>query len=406
MWITTCWRTKMRLPIVKHSDYLGVLGVNLVNDQITDMGHIFRENTTRDFGVDGQIEIVIESSGERNASGRLIAVQIKCGDYFFSRDDGNNWINYFSEIHANYWENFSIPVILIICDPQTRQCYWNLVDENSLIRTKEGAKILVPKNNVLKESQKKLENISCNKKKNDVIHEQNKFIFSLNENYKLDIPKDELEVFCGEIYHACMNRQNILFDVRFENEIIVINEADKIRLGKNISVEMRRRLLDLEQIHMWILDKRKMIIQGLNLLFNEDFFRNFFVLDNNYTDLAKVVNGFINHFIYERVSKRENACLTLDVFPNKKHTDLVVKVDLDKEEEKSFLSKIDTKGSIEQLKYGGYCFLDLNHSIIIERGIPAVLTYITYYLRNKKIDKDDFFCKDLEPLWEWGLGLA
>ncbi|WCQ56133.1 DUF4365 domain-containing protein [Escherichia coli] len=47
------------------------------------MGHIFRENTNRDFGVDGQIEIVIESSGERNASGRLIAVQIKCGDSFF-----------------------------------------------------------------------------------------------------------------------------------------------------------------------------------------------------------------------------------------------------------------------------------------------------------------------------------
>ncbi|EHY5574244.1 DUF4365 domain-containing protein, partial [Escherichia coli] len=166
MWITTCWSRKMRLPIVKHSDDLGVLGVNLVNDQITEMGHIFRENTNRDFGVDGQIEIVIESSGERNASGRLIAVQIKCGDSFFSRDDGNNWVNYFSDRHANYWESFSIPVILIICDPQSRQCYWNLVDEKSLIRTKEGAKILVPKDNVLKGSKKNLENISCNKNNN------------------------------------------------------------------------------------------------------------------------------------------------------------------------------------------------------------------------------------------------
>lgn len=396
----------MRLPIVKHSDDLGALGVNLVNSQITDMGHIFRENTTRDFGVDGQIEIVIESSGERNASGRLIAVQIKCGDSFFSRDDGNNWINYFSEKHANYWGNLSIPVILIICDPKTRQCYWNLVDENSLIRTKEGAKILVPKNNALKESQKDLENISCNKKNNNVIHEQNKYTFALNEKYKLDISKDELEVFCGEIYHACMNRKNISFDVSFENEITVINEADKIRSSENISIEMRRRLLELEQIHMWFLDKRKMIVQGLNLLFNENFFRDFFILDNNYTDLAKVVNGFINHYIYERVSKRENTCLTLDIFPNKKHTDLVVKIDLDKEEEESFLSKIDIKGSIEQLSYRGYYFSDLNHSIIIERGIPAGLTYIICYLRNKKINKDDFFCKDLEPLWEWGLGLA
>ena len=34
----------MRLPIVKHSDDLGVLGVNLVNDQITEMGHICLRN--------------------------------------------------------------------------------------------------------------------------------------------------------------------------------------------------------------------------------------------------------------------------------------------------------------------------------------------------------------------------
>lgn len=406
MWITACWSRKMRLPIVKHSDDLGVLGVNLVNDQITDMGHIFRENTNRDFGVDGQIEIVIESSGERNASGRLIAVQIKCGDSFFSRDDGNNWVNYFSERHANYWESFSIPVILIICDPQSRQCYWNLVDEKSLIRTKEGAKILVPKDNVLKGSQKNLENISYNENNNDIIHDKNKFIFSLNEHYELDMSSDELEVFCGEIYHACMNRKNILFDVDFENEAILINEVDKIRSGGNVTVEMRRRLLELEQIHMWFLDKRNMIIQGLNILFNEGFFSGFFISDNNYTDLAKVVNGFIHHYIYERVSSRKNICLTLDVFPNKKHTDLLVKIDLDKEEAESFLLKIDTKGSIEPLRYRGYNFLDLNHAIIIERGIPAALTYIVYYLRNKKIDKNDFFCKDLEPLWEWGLGLA
>ncbi|EHY5574415.1 DUF4365 domain-containing protein, partial [Escherichia coli] len=182
--------------------------------------------------------------------------------------------------------------------------------------------------------------------------------------------------------------------------------VDKIRSGGNVTVEMRRRLLELEQIHMWFLDKRNMIIQGLNILFNEGFFSGFFISDNNYTDLAKVVNGFIHHYIYERVSSRKNICLTLDVFPNKKYTDLVVKIDLDKEEAESFLLKIDTKGSIEPLRYRGYNFLDLNHEIIIERGIPAALTYIVYYLRNKKIDKNDFFCKDLEPLSEWGLGLA
>ena len=48
-----------KLPIVAPSDETGEQGLRLVEAAIAKAGHIFRPTVKRDFGIDGQVEIVM-----------------------------------------------------------------------------------------------------------------------------------------------------------------------------------------------------------------------------------------------------------------------------------------------------------------------------------------------------------
>lgn len=80
---------------------------------IRRLNWIFREQPTSDYGIDAQIKVV--ESG--NATGRLIAAQIKSGPTYFKQADPGGWWFALDKDDLEYWTQHALPVIVVIYDP-------------------------------------------------------------------------------------------------------------------------------------------------------------------------------------------------------------------------------------------------------------------------------------------------
>jgi hypothetical protein len=124
------------------------LGISAVQSYAAHQSQIWRETNTGDVGVDGNIEFV---SPDGFATGRLVAIQAKAGVSYFEQKKKtvSGWKFYPSEAHRNYWENFPLPVLLVLHDPDTQKTYWT--DARQALRNPgdEKAYIEVPSTNVL-----------------------------------------------------------------------------------------------------------------------------------------------------------------------------------------------------------------------------------------------------------------
>lgn len=55
--------------------------------------------------------------------------------------------------HVQYWTNHSLPVVVVLFNPENDRCYWQLVNATTLAATSGGGrKLLVPEHHVLDES--------------------------------------------------------------------------------------------------------------------------------------------------------------------------------------------------------------------------------------------------------------
>jgi len=107
-------------------------------------GWIEREQYVADFGIDTQVEIV-----ENNRpTGLLYCIQVKAGDSYINKN-GKSITYYTDAKHANYWQNHSLPVILIICDIKKNNNYWTFIDNKSLTKTESRWKVNIPLENLL-----------------------------------------------------------------------------------------------------------------------------------------------------------------------------------------------------------------------------------------------------------------
>ena len=126
----------------------GRLGVICVDRIVTEeLGWIFREQPTADYGIDAQVEIC---EGGR-PTGRLIAVQIKSGSSWFARGDAEGFTYTGSLRHLDYWLEHSLPVILVLCDPAERRAYWTPVERGHVRRGGSSWSIRVPRVSELSE---------------------------------------------------------------------------------------------------------------------------------------------------------------------------------------------------------------------------------------------------------------
>lgn len=107
-------------------------------------GWIEREQYVADQGIDTQIEIVENG----NPTGLLYCIQVKTGKSYI-KEIGDCITYYADERHINYWLNHSLPVLLVICDPDSDTKYWDFVTPHNVAKTNKGWKINVPKENQL-----------------------------------------------------------------------------------------------------------------------------------------------------------------------------------------------------------------------------------------------------------------
>lgn len=127
------------------------VGVYSIGAAFSKMGHIFREQTVSDYGIDAHVEIVKDGK----ATGRLIAVQIKSGNSWFSDKSEIGVIFRGDMAHLEYWLNHSLPVIVVLYDPDSETAYWQVINNDTVSETGKGWKIEIPFGQTVEEASKK-----------------------------------------------------------------------------------------------------------------------------------------------------------------------------------------------------------------------------------------------------------
>ena len=130
---------------MRDSDQTSHLGVSLLQHAVLEAGHIFRQQPIPDYGIDAHIEI---KEGSK-PTGRLIAVQVKAGQSYFTKEEETGFRHYISDRHLELWLNHSLPVILVLCDVQTKICYYEIVTNETCVLAGGKWKILVPKSKTI-----------------------------------------------------------------------------------------------------------------------------------------------------------------------------------------------------------------------------------------------------------------
>jgi hypothetical protein len=130
---------------VPNSELTGAEGVAAVETRILELGWIFRRQPELDVGIDAQIEVRINLQ----ATGRILAVQIKSGPSYFNQDD-DDAITFRGKLkHLDYWLEHDLPVIVILYDPRTKHICWQVVTVDNVIRGMDSWKMLIPRKQTL-----------------------------------------------------------------------------------------------------------------------------------------------------------------------------------------------------------------------------------------------------------------
>jgi hypothetical protein len=142
--IFTSEGTALRRKPSAQSASIGVTNVKLAVE--SELGWLFREQPSDDYGIDAHIELV----DDEEVSGRLLALQIKSGQSWFREKGPGGWWFRPSDHHVTYWLNHSLPVVIALFDPETDRSHWQLVTRTTLEKTTAGTwKLLIPECQVL-----------------------------------------------------------------------------------------------------------------------------------------------------------------------------------------------------------------------------------------------------------------
>ena len=140
-------------PTLTAQSRQGNLGVEIVSSIISnELKWLFRKvHVEEDFGIDGYIDVVL---GSGSVTGQSIAVQIKCGESFLKTKTKIGFVFYGESKHLNYYLNCQLPILILLCDPETRRCYWELFDPLKTEKTTRGWKTIIPFAQTLGETSK------------------------------------------------------------------------------------------------------------------------------------------------------------------------------------------------------------------------------------------------------------
>lgn len=109
-------------------------GIHAVGAIFTALGWAFREQPTSDFGIDAHAE---KLNDDGLGGGKLIALQIKSGSSYFKKR-GEDYVFYGEDRHREYWTNHSLPVFIVVHDPETQLTLWQKVEQHLIEEGKDG----------------------------------------------------------------------------------------------------------------------------------------------------------------------------------------------------------------------------------------------------------------------------
>ncbi len=116
------------------------LGVALTEVAFTRLGFAFRPQDIQDVGIDAHAELI----DNHNATGQILALQIKAGPSFLKVQEEDCYVFRTDSNHVDYWCKHALPVLICLCDVETQQVYWQRVSQDTAISTGKQYKIKVP----------------------------------------------------------------------------------------------------------------------------------------------------------------------------------------------------------------------------------------------------------------------
>lgn len=131
--------TKIPDPI---KESVGITAVQFIF--LNDFKWAFRHQPVLDWGIDAHLEII----EHEKLTGKLIALQIKSGASYF-RKKGGDYVYYGEQRHYDYWLYHSLPVFIILHNPDTNITIWQKFEPRLCKLGKNGWSIDIPSSNVL-----------------------------------------------------------------------------------------------------------------------------------------------------------------------------------------------------------------------------------------------------------------
>lgn len=140
----------MSFPKRTKAQERGETGVALVSNIINKrLGMMFRRVPQEyDYGIDGFVDYVVEGQ----VTGGTVAVQIKCGESYFTNETVDGYWHEDSFEHLNYYLNHPAPVFIFLVNPKTEAVYWNDISVEKLLGKGKKWRILLPKDNLLEKN--------------------------------------------------------------------------------------------------------------------------------------------------------------------------------------------------------------------------------------------------------------
>lgn len=100
----------------------GQLGANLIEQIVLKMGYVWRATSIFDVGIDGEIEIRDPMTGEMTNT--IVKVQAKATTKPFQAETDNSFEYRCEQKDLDYWVQGNVPIILVVCRPDTDEAYW------------------------------------------------------------------------------------------------------------------------------------------------------------------------------------------------------------------------------------------------------------------------------------------
>ncbi len=126
---------------VHQSVWTASKGIGLTAQAFEALDFLFRSQPEHDMGIDAHAEVVENG----RASGRLLGLQIKAGESYLSETQDDSYVFRPSSDHVSYWIQHALPVLICLCDLETKRVYWQITNQETAISTRKGFKIKVPK---------------------------------------------------------------------------------------------------------------------------------------------------------------------------------------------------------------------------------------------------------------------